>query len=112
MVDTTSLKELNALKYLGTLITTNDRCIKKGECRIAQTHAVSHTLHSVICNIFVSTAMGKTVLMCYIESFLLYESGRWVIHKLLRKYMGVAITWFYRIVMTYHGQINTLIRIS
>ena len=67
VVNGTCLKQVNEFKYLGTLITVDERCIREVKCRIAQTKAAFHKLKHILCNLSISIEVRKRVLRSYIE---------------------------------------------
>ncbi|BFY98674.1 hypothetical protein BsWGS_01714 [Bradybaena similaris] len=99
VVNGTSLKQVNEFKYLGTLITSDGRCIKEVKCRIAQAKAAFHKLKHILCNLSLSIEVRKRVLRSYVEPILVYGSESWTISKLVRNYLEAVEMWFYRRMM-------------
>ena len=68
----TVLKQVNKFNYLGSLITSDGRCINEIKRRMAQAKASFQNMKSILTNKRLSLGVRKRVLPCYIEPILLY----------------------------------------
>ena len=73
----TVLKQVHTFNYLGSLITSDGRCINEIKGRMAQAKAYFHNMKSILTNKRMSLGVRKRVLQCYIEPILLYGCESW-----------------------------------
>ena len=67
----TVLKQVHKFNYLGSLITSDGRCISAIKWRMAQAKASFQNMKSILTNKRLSLGVRKRVLQCYIEPILL-----------------------------------------
>ena len=75
----TVLKQVHKFNYLGSLITSDGRCINEIKSRMAQAKASYHNMKSILTNKRMSLGVRKRVLQCYIEPILYTDvnHGQW-----------------------------------
>ena len=77
----TVLKQVHKFNYLGSLITSDGRCINEIKRRMAQAKAFFQNMKSILTNKRLSLGVRKRVLQCYIEPILLYGWESWSMTK-------------------------------
>ena len=77
----TVLKQVHTFNYLGSLITSDGRCINEIKRRMAQAKASFQNMKSILTNKRLSLGMRKRVLQFYIEPILLYGCESWSMTK-------------------------------
>ena len=77
----TVLKQVHKFNYLGSLITSDGRCINEIKRRMAQAKASFQNMKSILTNKRLSLGVRKRVLQCYIEPILLYGCESWSMGK-------------------------------
>ena len=95
-VNGTVLKQVDKFKYLGTIITSDGRCVTEIKSRTAQAKAAFQKMRNILCNNSLSIEVRKNILKCYIEPILLYGSEAWTIDNIARKHLEATEMWFYR----------------
>ena len=73
----TILKQVHKFNYLGSLITSDGRCINEIRRRMAQAKASFQNMKRIVTNKRLSLGVRKRVLQCYIEPILLYGCESW-----------------------------------
>ena len=63
----TVLEQVHTFNYLGSLITSDGRCINEIKRRMAQAKASFQNMKSILTNKHLSLGVRKSVLQCYIE---------------------------------------------
>ena len=92
----TVLKQVHKLNYLGSLITSDGRCINEIKRRMAQAKASFQNMKSILTNKRMSLGVRKRVLQCYIEPILLYGCESWSMTKQTSTSIEAMEMWFLR----------------
>ena len=92
----TVLKQVHIFNYLGSLITSDGRCINEIKRRMAQAKASFHNMKSILTNKRMSLGVRKRVLQCYIEPILLYGCESWSMEMWLLRRMENTVNTFQR----------------
>ena len=77
----TVLKQVHKFNYLGSLITSDCRCINEIKRRMAQAKASFQNMKIILTNKRLSLGVRERVLQGYIEPILLYGSESWSMTK-------------------------------
>ena len=89
----TVLKQVHKFNYIGSLITSDGRCINEIKRRMAQAKAYFHNMKSILTNKRMSLGVRKRVLQCYIEPILLYGCESWSMTKQTLTSIEVMEMW-------------------
>ena len=92
----TVLKQVHKFNYLGSLITSDGRCINEIKRRMAQAKASFQNMKSILTNKRLSLGVRKRVLQCYIEPILLYGCESWSMTKQTSTSIEAMEMWFLR----------------
>ena len=92
----TVLKQVHKFNYLGSLITSDGRCINEIKRRMAQAKASFQNMKSILTNKRLSLGVRKRVLQCYIEPILLYGCESWSMKKQTSMSIEATEMWFLR----------------
>ena len=92
----TVLKQVHKFNYLGSLITSDGRCINEIKRRMAQAKASFQNMKSILTNTRLSLRVRKRVLQCYIEPILLYGCEAWSMTKQTSTSIEAMEMWFLR----------------
>ncbi|GFR71836.1 endonuclease-reverse transcriptase [Elysia marginata] len=95
-INDAKLKQQDKFKYLGTIITSDDRNNNEIAARIAQAKTNFQKMRAVLTNKHISIQTRKRVLQCYIESILLYGCEAWTISKQIEAKLEATEMWFLR----------------
>ena len=96
VINGTALKHVHKCNYLGSLITSDGRCINEIKRRMDQAKASFHNMKSILTNKRMSLGVRKRVLQCYIEPILLYGCESWSMPKQTLTYIEAMDMWFLR----------------
>ena len=83
MINQTQLESVECFKYLGNMLTNDERCTCEIKCRIAMATAAFNKK-----NLFTSTfdlELKKKLIKCYIWSIALYGAETWMLHVVDQK---------------------------
>ena len=80
-----SLKQVDRLKYFGTVTTGDGRCEQEIRSRIARSKQVFNKLKNVLTNKHLSFQIRERLLQCYVYSILTYGCETWVLSKAVEK---------------------------
>ena len=92
----TVLKQVHKFNYLGSLITSDGRCINEIKRRMDQAKASFQNMKSILTNKRLSLGVRKRVLQCYIEPILLYGCEAWSMTKQTSTSIEAMEMWFLR----------------
>ena len=92
----TVLKQVHKFNYLGSLITSDGRCINEIKRRMALAKASFQNMKSILTNKRLSLGVRKCVLQCYIEPILLYGCESWSMTKQTSTSIEAMDMWFLR----------------
>ena len=92
----TVLKQVHKFNYLGSLITSDGRCINEIKRRMAQAKASFQNMKSILTNKRLSLEVRKRVLQCYIEPILLYGRESWSTTKQTSTSIEAMEMWLLR----------------
>ena len=92
----TVLKQVHKFNYLGSLITSDGRCINEIKRRMAQAKASFQNMKSILMNKRLSLGVRKRVLQCYIEPILLYVCESWSMTKQTSTSIEAMEMWLLR----------------
>ena len=90
------LKQVSQFKYLGSMITSDSRCIEEVKIRCGQAKATFKKLDTFLTNPRISITVRKIMLQCYVEPVLTYGSEAWTITKQIMKKIEATEMWFIR----------------
>ena len=79
------LKQRDHFKYLGVLVSSDDRNNTEISARIAQAKMMFHKIKTVLTNSHISIQTRKRTIECYIEHILMYGCEAWTISKQAQK---------------------------
>ena len=85
IIDQKQLENLESFKYLGSILTNDERCTCKIKCRIATAKAVFNKKRTL----FTSTLdleLRKKLVKCYIWSIALYGAETWTLRAVDQKH--------------------------
>ena len=88
--------QVHKFNYLGSLITSDGRCINEFKRRMAQAKASLQNMKSILTNKRMSLGVRKRVLQCYIEPMLLYGCESWSMTKQTLTSIEAMEMWFLR----------------
>ena len=92
----TVLKQVHKFNYIGSLITSDGRCINEIKRRMAQAKASFQNMKSILTNKRLSLGVRKRVMQCYIEPTLLYGCEAWSMTKQILTSKEAMEMWFLR----------------
>ena len=92
----TVLKQVHKLNYLGSLTTSDGRCINEIKRRMAQAKASFQNTKSILTNKRLPLGVRKRVLQCYIEHILLYGCEALSMTKQTSTSIEAMEMWFLR----------------
>ena len=92
----TVLKQVHKFNYLGSLITSDCRCINEIKSRMAQAKASFQNRKNILTNERMSLGVREHVLQCYIEPILLYGCESWSMTKQTLTSIEAMEIWFLR----------------
>ena len=81
------LKQVERYNYLGTVISSNGKCLDEIRTRIAIAKTAFSKMKNILTNKKISLEVRKRVLKCYIEPVLLYVYESWKINKEAEKHL-------------------------
>ena len=90
------LKQVNRYSYLGTVITSDGRCLEEIRTRIAIAKVAFCKMKNILTNKKISIETRKRVLKCYIEPVLLYGCEAWTMSRQAEKHLMAVEMWFLR----------------
>ena len=91
-----SLKQVDRLKYFGTIITGDGRCEQEIRSRIKRSKQIFNKLKNILTNKHLSFQIGERLLQCYVCSVLTYGWETWVLSKAVGKRVQATEIWFFR----------------
>jgi len=95
MIDQKQLENVKSLKYLGTILTNDGRCIYEIKCRIAMAKVAFNKKKAL----FTSTLdleLREKLEKCYIWSIALYDAETWTLRAIDQKHLGSFEMWCWR----------------
>jgi hypothetical protein len=95
MIDQKQLQNVESFKYLGSLLTNNERCTCEIKCRIAMATAAFNKKRTL----FTSTLdldLRKKLLKCYIWNIALYSAETWTLRTVDQKHLESFEVWRWR----------------
>ena len=95
-VNGTILKQVNRYNYLGTLITSDGKCLDEIRARIAMAKVAFYKIENILTNKKMSFTTRKRVLKCYIEPVLMYGCEAWTMSKQAENHLMAVEMWFLR----------------
>ena len=90
------LQQVNRYNYLGTVITSDGRCLEEIRTRIAMAKVAFSKMKNILTNKKMSIETRKRVLRGYIEPVLLYGCETWTMSSQAEKHLMAAEMWFLR----------------
>ena len=95
-IDNKVLKQVGKFKYLGTMVTSDGKCLQEIKSRTAQAKSVFQKMKSVLTNPKLTFKVRRRILQCYIEPIMLYGSEAWTINQQVQKHIETTEMWFLR----------------
>ena len=92
----TSLEQVNSFIYLGSMFTSDGRCVQDVRLRIGIAKSAFTSLEKVLKSRDIKLQIRIRVLKCYVWSTLLYGSKTWTLTSDLRKQLEATEMWFLR----------------
>ena len=92
----TVLKQVHKFNHLGSLITSDGRCINEIKRRMAQAKTSFQNMKSILTNKRLSLGVRNRVMQCYIEPILLYGCESWSMTKQTLSSIEAMGMWFLR----------------
>ena len=93
------LKQVDKFKYLGTIITSDGKCIHEIKNIIFLAKTAFQKMKSILTNKKLSLNVRKRILQCYNEPILLYGCETWTISKQTHNLLEDVEMWFLRRMM-------------
>ena len=90
------IKQVQKFNYLGSVVTSDDRCNTEIKKRIGMAKDTFQKLEKVLRNHKIAMKTKKRVLDTYVISILMYGSECWTISPQMRQRLEAAEMWFYR----------------
>jgi hypothetical protein len=90
------LEQVESFNYLGSLLTSDGRCIKEVKRRIGIAKSTFNSMKKVLTSREISMKVRIRVLKCYVWSTLFYGCESWVLTKELMKKLEATEMWFLR----------------
>ena len=90
------LQQVDRYNYLGTVITSDGRCLEDIRTRIAMAKVAFSKIKNILTNKKMSIETRKRVLRCYIEPVLLYGCEAWTLSSQAEKQLMAVEMWFLR----------------
>ena len=90
------VKQVNNFKYLGSNITSDERCVTEVKCRIAQAKRAFVELDNILKNKKMTVRTRMLVLKCYVHSILQYGCEAWTLNAELRRAINAFEMWCLR----------------
>ena len=94
-----NVKQVDSFKYLGSLITSDGRCIKEIKKRIAVAKTSFLNMKTLLCNLKMSMRTRIKALKTYIWSVLTYGCEAWTLSKEAREKLEAFEMWTLRRMM-------------
>ena len=92
----TSLEQVNSFIYLGSMFTSDGRCVQDVRRRIGIAKSAFTSLEKVLKSRDIKLQLRIRVLKCYVWSTLLYGSETWTLTSDLMKQLEATEMWFLR----------------
>jgi len=95
MIDKKKLQNVEAFKYLGSILTNDGRCTCEIKCRIAMAKAAFNKKRTL----FTSTLdfeLRKKLVKCYVWSIALYGAETWTLRAVDQKHLESFELWCWR----------------
>jgi hypothetical protein len=95
MIDQKQLENVESFKYLGSILTTDEKCTCEIKCRIAMAKAAFNKKRTF----FTSTLdleLRKKLMKCYIWSIALYGPETWTLRAVDQKHLKSFEMWCWR----------------
>ena len=99
IINDTKLAQVEKVKYLGTLLTSEGRCLSEIRSRTAQAKSAFQKMRTILCNRRLSMQTRIRVLRCYIEPILFYGCEAWTVNKKIQSELEATEMWFLRRMM-------------
>ena len=90
------VKQVNNFKYLGSNITSDERCVTEVKCRIVQAKRAFAEPDNIIKNKKMTIRARMRVLKCYVHSILQYGCEAWTLNAELRRAINAFEMWCLR----------------
>ena len=94
-IHSTSLEQVNSFIYLGSMFTSDGRCVQDDRRIIGIDKSAFTSLEKVLKSRDIKLQLTIRVLKCYIWSTLLYRSETWTLTIDLRKQLEATAICFY-----------------
>ena len=95
-IDNKVLQQVDKFKYLGTMATSDGKCLQKIKNRIAQTKSAFQKMKSVLTNPILTFKVRRRILQCHIQPIILYGSEAWTVNRQVQKHIETTEMWFLR----------------
>ena len=95
----TSLEQVNSFIYLGSMFTSDGRCVQDVRRIIGIAESAFTSLENVLKSRDIKLQLRLRVLKCYVWSTLLYGSETWTFTSDLMKQLEATDMWFLRIML-------------
>jgi hypothetical protein len=95
MLDQKQLENVESFKYLGSILTNDEKCTCETKCTISMTKAAFNKKRTL----FISTLdseLRKKQVKCYIWSIALYGAETWALRAVDQKNLGSIEMWCWR----------------
>ena len=90
------MKQFSQFKYLGSMITSDSRCIEEVKIRCGKAKATFKKLDTFLTNPRISITVRKRILQRYVKPVLTYGYEAWIITKQIKKKIEATEMWFVR----------------
>ena len=95
MINQKQLENMESFKYLGSILTNDERCTCEIKCRIAMAKAAFNKKRTL----FTSTLdleLRKKLMKCYVWSIALYSAETWTLRTVDQKHLKSFEMWCWR----------------
>ena len=80
-INNENIKQVDSFKYLGSLITTDGKCIKEVRTRIGMAKTSFHKMKALLCNLKINIKTRIKALKSYIWAVLTYGCESWTLNQ-------------------------------
>ena len=95
MIDQKQLENVESFKFLGSILTNNERCTCEIKCTIAMAKAAFNKKRTLFTSIL-DLELRKKLVKCYVWSIALYGAETWTLRAVDQKQVESFEMWCWR----------------